>query len=162
MAGSEIRPVRPEDAEAINELRRQRSVMDYTMSLPSESLAVNQRFLENLGPDDHVLVAERDGRVVGMGGLHVEGGKRRHVGGVGVAVREEFQNQGIGRALIESLLDIADNYLGLVRVELVVLADNERAVHLYESLGFRIEGRKAKDVFSRGEYRDTLVMGRTR
>jgi hypothetical protein len=46
MAGSEIRPVRPEDAEAINELRRQRSVMDYTMSLPSESLAVNQRFLE--------------------------------------------------------------------------------------------------------------------
>ena len=56
---------------------------------------------------------------------------RRHTAGVG-----------IGRALIESLLDITDNGLMLKRVELSVFTDNERAVRLYESLGFVIEETK--------------------
>ena len=43
---------------------------------------------------------------------------------------------------MESLLDIADKGLMLKRVELTVFTDNERAVHLYESLGFVIEGTK--------------------
>lgn len=51
-------------------------------------------------------------------------------------VRRDFQNQGIGRAMLEKVLDLADNWLMLVRLELTVFADNERAVHLYESLGF--------------------------
>ncbi len=157
-----IRPVRVEDAAAINELRRQPGVMDFTMSLPSERVESNRKFLESLGPDAHVMVVEVGGQVAGMAGLHVNGGKRRHVGNLGIMVGAGFQSRGIGKALMEALLDIADNYLGLVRVELEVLADNKRAIHLYESLGFETEGCKRKDIFRRGKYADVLVMGRVR
>src|SRR3712207_5244745 len=113
MSTTIIRPVRIEDVDDINDLRRQPGVMDYTMSLPSERIPTNRAFIEALGRDDHLMVAEVDGRVVGMAGLHVAAGKRRHVAGLGISVHDDFQGRGIGRLLMGSLLDIADNYLGL-------------------------------------------------
>jgi putative acetyltransferase len=157
-----IRPVRAEDAEAVHEIRRQPSVLEFTTALPSERLADGRRFLEGFGPDDHVLVAEIEHRVVGLAGLHVRGGKLRHGGSVGVMVHDAFQGPGVGRALLEALLAIADDHLGLVRVELDVVADNERAIALYERLGFAHEGRKRQAVYRRGGYVDVLIMGRLR
>lgn len=162
MAELTIRPVRAEDAEAVNRIRRQPGVMEFTMGMPSERIAQNREFIERLGPDDHVLVAEVDGRVVGMAGLHVGRGRQRHAASLGIMVDEALHGRGIGRALMEALLDLADNHLGLVRVELEVFADNARAIHLYETLGFRTEGRKRKAVLRRGEFIDVLVMGRIR
>ena len=43
---------------------------------------------------------------------------------------------GVGTTLMETLLDLADHWLMLVRVELEVFADNEQAIRLYEKLGF--------------------------
>lgn len=157
-----LRPVRTEDAEALNELRRSPRVMEFTLSLPSERISFNRQFLERLGVNDHILVADVEGYVVGMAGLQVQAGKRRHVGTVVMAVRDDLQGRGIGRALMVALLDIADNYLGLLRVELEVLAANAPAIHLYETLGFEHEGRKRKDIIRRGQYEDVLVMGRIR
>ncbi len=157
-----IRPVRPEDAEALNEVRRQPRVMEFTLAMPSETITFNRKFIEDLGPDDHAMVAEVAGRLVGAASLHVKHGKLRHSAELGIIVHDEFQGQGIGRALMGALLDLADNYLGLVRVELEVTADNERAIGLYKSLGFQTEGRKAKAVFRGGQYVDLLVMSRVR
>lgn len=155
-----LRPVRPEDAEALNALRRSPRVLEFTTSLPSERVSLTRQALERLSVDDHVLVAEVDGCVVGIAGLHVQPRKRRHVGVVGIGVRDDFQGRGIGRALMVALLDVADNYLGLLRVELEVMAANAAAIRLYESLGFEHEGRKRKDIIRRGQYEDVLVMGR--
>jgi putative acetyltransferase len=137
-------------------------VLDGTYSLPSERVESNRQFLAGLTADDHVLVAEIDGRVMGIAGLHVRGGKQRHVAALGIAVHDRYQGQGIGRQLMAALLDLADNWLGLLRVELEVFADNTRAIGLYESLGFRHEGRRVKGVFRRGGYADTLTMARLR
>jgi putative acetyltransferase len=155
-----IRPVRLEDAGELNELRRQPQVCEFTYALPSERAGDSRRYLEGLGPNDHVFVAEVEGRVVGVAGLHVQTGKRRHLGEVGLAVHDDFQNRGIGRALLETLLDLADNYLDLHRVELDTWADNARALRLYESLGFVVEGQKREAVFRRGAYLDVVIMGR--
>lgn len=59
-----IRPVRPDDVEPINEIRRQPGVAEFTNAFPSERLEQNRGFIEQLGPDDHMMVAEVDGRVV--------------------------------------------------------------------------------------------------
>lgn len=158
----EIRPVRPEDAEAIHVLRLLPSVIDGTMAIPSERLEGAQRRLASLGPDDHTFVAVVDGQIVGMAGLHVESGKRRHTGSLGMMVHDQFQGRGIGRELLEALLHVADNFLGLIRVELEVYPDNERAIRLYESSGFEREGRKRKAVWRHGEHQDVLEMGRVR
>ena len=158
----EIRPVRAEDAEAIYALRLLPSVIDGTMAIPSVRLEETQRRLASLGPDDHTFVAVVDGQVVGMAGLHVDSGKRRHTGSIGMMVHDQFQGRGIGRELLEALLHVADNFLGLVRVELEVYPDNERAIRLYESCGFEHEGRKKKAVWRHGEHQDVVEMGRVR
>ena len=161
-AGCQIRPVRMEDAEAINEIRRQRSVAEWTLGLPSERIAQNREFLDALTTEDHLLVAELDGRAVGLAGLHARRGKGHHAAALGIMVHEDYQGQGLGRLLMEALLDLADNWLGLVRVELDVFAGNDRAIRLYESLGFQREGLKRKDVFRNGRYEDVVVMGRVK
>jgi len=158
----EIRPIRSEDADAVHALRLLPSVIDGTMAIPSARLEETHRRLASLGPDDHTFVAVVDGQIVGMAGLHVAPGKRRHTGSLGMMVHDQFQGRGIGRELLEALLHVADNFLGLVRVELEVYPDNERAIRLYESCGFEHEGRKRKAVWRHGEHQEVLEMGRIR
>ncbi|AKB76593.1 Acetyltransferase (GNAT) family protein [Methanosarcina horonobensis HB-1 = JCM 15518] len=89
------------------------------------------------------MVAELEGKVVGMVGIHLlKSARQRHTACLGMMVRTEYQGQGIGKKLLENILDLADNWLMLVRIELDVTSDNERAIHLYSSFGFEIEGKK--------------------
>ena len=157
-----IRPVRSDDAEALHRIRRLPWVVRYTMGLPSVRIDDVRRRIEGYGRDDHVLVAELDGAVVGMAGLHVGASKRRHVGDVGIFVADDHQGHGIGRALMAALLDLADAHLGLARVELEVATENAGAVYLYESLGFEREGVKRRAFMLDGHPADLLVMGRLR
>jgi L-phenylalanine/L-methionine N-acetyltransferase len=154
-----IRAVRPDDAAAIYEIRRQPEVQKFTTAMPSER---PQDFIGRLGPNDHILVAELDGRVVGVAGLHGKEGKHRHVAWLGIAVHDAFAGRGAGRALLLALLDLADNWLNLVRVELEVFADNERAIAMYRRLGFEEEGRQRKAYFRGGQYIDAVLMARVR
>jgi len=158
----EIRPVRAEDAEAVHILRLRPSSIDNTMAIPSERVTRARSRIDGSGPDDHVFVAVVDGQVVGMAGLHVGAGKGRHAADLGIMVHDQFQGRGIGRELMEMLLHMADNFLGLTRVELQVYPDNVRAIGLYESCGFEHEGRKRKAVWRHGEHQDILVMARVR
>jgi putative acetyltransferase len=56
-------------------------------------------------------------------------------------VRDDWHGQGVGTALIEAAIDLADNWRNLTRLELRVFTDNAPAIHLYEKVGFEIEGR---------------------
>jgi putative acetyltransferase len=157
-----IRPIRPDDLEAVYQLRLLPSIIDNTLALPSGRIEETRRRFESAGPNDHAFVALVDEQVVGQAGLHVGDSKRRHTASIGMMVHDRFQGQGIGRKLLEALLDIADNYLGLTRVELEVLPDNVRAIRLYERLGFEHEGRKRNAVWRHGEHQDLLIMARLR
>lgn len=157
-----IRPICPDDAAAVHTLRLLPSVLRNTTPMPSLRLDDVRKRIDALGPDDHQFVAELDGAVVGMAGLHVGTGKWRHVGEIGIFVHDDFQGRGIGRALMHALLDVADTYLGLVRVELSVIPDNVVAVRLYESLGFEREGVKRQALMVEGRLADLLMMGRLR
>lgn len=154
-----IRPAKPEDAAAVTEIRRQPTVLEYNNLLPTDRGERDRDWLAKLGADNHVLVAEVDGRVVGFAKMDVFGGRQRHVGTVSLNVHDDFQARGIGRALLGRLLELAFDYLALTRVQLEVWADNARAIRLYESLGFEREGRRRNAVLRRGEYVDVLIMG---
>ena len=154
-----IRAIRPEDAAALSDIRHQPEVMRFTPGMPSER---PRDFLSRWGNDDHVLVGEVDGRVVGYAGLHVRDGKRRHSAWLGIAVHDEFAGRGVGRALMAALLDLADKWIGLLRVDLEANADNERAIAMYRRFGFVEEGRQKKAYFTDGEYVDSVLMARLR
>lgn len=159
-----IRPTEPGDAAGTAALRRMPGVFENTLGLPSFRTVDSDAFVAHLGPNDHHFVAVlEDGTVIGAAGLHVEANPRmRHVGGVGLMVHTDYQNMGVGSALLKTLLDLADHWLMLVRLELTVFADNERAIHLYEKLGFEKEGLKRMVTVRDGRYADEYMMARLR
>lgn len=162
-----IRSPRMTDAEDINEMRRQTGVRETTLGLATDTLARTQGVLSNLTADDHILVAELDidGRkkVVGMIGLQIHKNPRmRHSATLGMSVNANYQGMGIGKVLMKEILDVADNYLMLIRVELGVLESNTRARKLYESFGFVYEGTKKYAIIQNGRYAHELMMARYR
>lgn len=66
-------------------------------------------------------------------------------------------NKGIGTFAVKEMLYHAFNNLNLQRIELYVLCDNDRAIHLYEKCGFSYEGRKRKANYKNGQFVDLLM-----
>jgi L-phenylalanine/L-methionine N-acetyltransferase len=157
-----IRPISLQDAHALWTIARQQGVIETTMALPSLRLEQRARSLSELSENDHYLVAEKDGQVVGVAGLTVGTGRLRYSGSLFVYVAVDYQGQGIGTGLMRALLDLADQWLLLRRVELTVLTENEGAKRLYERLGFVVEGRRKMSVISQGELKDEWLMARYR
>ena len=157
-----IRPVHEDDAPAVWNIARQQGVIETTLALPSDRLQRRIDTLKGLTTDDHWFVAEIGGEVVGLAGLHVGQGRLRHSGDIFLFVARANQGQGIGGSLLEALLDIADNWLMLRRVELTVFASNARAKALYERHDFVVEGLRKMSVISEGQLHDEYLMARYR
>jgi putative acetyltransferase len=88
--------------------------------------------------------------------------RRRHVGRIGISVSDEWQGKGVGKALMQAGIDLADKWLNLTRLELEVYADNESAIRLYEQFGFEREGVLRQHAFRDGRYVDSIMMARLR
>jgi len=157
-----IRPLETLDAEAMARLQAMPGYRFGTLRPPYPTIASAGQFLEKLGPDDLLLGAFVGHRLVGTAGLHRQGGRRRHVAVLGVGVADDLNGRGIGSALIAALLDAADKWLDLRRIELSVFADNERAIRLYERFGFAREGIMRAYAFRDGRYADGVMMARLR
>lgn len=164
MAEVRIRAASPDDAAELAELCMQPNVVWGTLQLPHQTPGSWRKRLEGNDPNtSYVLVAELGGVVVGMAGLFWTPRPRaRHVGDLGMMVHDHYQGKGIGKQLMAALIDAADRWLNLLRVELEVYPDNPRAIRLYEQFGFQVEGRKRMCAWRDGEYVDSLVMGRIR
>lgn len=79
---------------------------------------------------------------------------------LGIFIGEkDYQRRGFGRQALRAALRHAFDDLGLQRVYFEVLADNERAIRLYEKVGFKTEGRLRSHVFKEGQFKDVVVMG---
>jgi putative acetyltransferase len=162
MAEITVRAREPGDIEAITALMNCPGVVAGTLQLPYQSVeARRERFAHQA--DVYSLVAELDGRVIGLLGLHPEAGpRRRHCAGIGMSVHDDYQGRGVGAALLAAAVDLADNWLGLRRLELTVFADNAPAIHLYEKFGFVREGTLRAFALRAGVYADAYSMARLR
>ena len=143
-------------ARLFGETVRQVNCRDYTLpqveawAAGEADLLTRDSWFQRL----YTLVAEAGGRIVGYGNVE-DTGYLDHL-----FVRWDCQGQGIGTALLEAVLDLADNWLMLHRVELEVYADNGDAIRLYQRFGFETEGRKREAAVKAGDYVDMLVMAR--
>jgi putative acetyltransferase len=108
------------------------------------------------------LVAELGGQVVGCAGFHLGRNRTSHSGSLGMAVHADYHGRGIGTALMEAIIDLADNWYNLRRLELEVYPDNAAGVALYKKFGFNVEGTYRKFAFRNGDYVDALAMARLR
>lgn len=161
-----IRPIDIGDGKGINLLRRMPGVFENILGIPSERVKRNEDFIMNMDGNHHQFVAiieDKNGEeiIIGTAGLVINANPRtRHSGSIGIMIHKDYQNIGVGTALMEALLDVADNWLMLIRVELGVFEDNKRAIHLYEKLGFEREGLKRLAAIRNGKYENEYVMAR--
>lgn len=157
-----IRAVAPEDAEAIAALMNQPGVRWGTLRLPFTRVeTVRKRLLED-EPGTHRILGVADGAVAANAALHQRTGRQAHVADIGLMVGDDHVRKGYGRAMLGALLTLADDWLGLTRVELEAHADNAAAIALYEAAGFEREGVRRAASLRSGVLVDSVVMGRLR
>jgi RimJ/RimL family protein N-acetyltransferase len=83
----------------------------------------------------------------------------RHRADFTMAVLQDHQSRGIGTELLAALDNWATT-VGISRLELTVMSDNEAALALYERAGYGLEGRKRDAIIVDGTAVDELVMGK--
>ena len=107
-------------------------------------------------PDDpNELVADMHGYTMGLEIF------KHLITDVTVCVHPEFQGRKIGRTILTIYLDeIVRNRPEIGKVELIAREGNLRAIHLYQSVGFRIEGRLEMRIrMADGTYEADIPMG---
>ncbi|MBQ9388125.1 MAG: GNAT family N-acetyltransferase [Lachnospiraceae bacterium] len=128
---------------------------DYLRTYPDESTLTAEQEADFLrekteSPDSIEILAEVDGKVVATAGIEGFGPKvkTRHRCDFGISVGREYWGLGIGRALTLACIECAKK-TGFSQVELEVVAENERAMNLYKSVGFVEYGRNPRGFRSR-------------
>ena len=157
-----IRSLEPADAAEVSALTGAPGTFEGLLQLPDMPVASRLEHLQKVEPQSCRLVAVAQGRIVGSAGLHLGHNslRRQHVRMLGICIASEWQGRGVGRLLIGRLLEWADQWAGVLRVELTVHVDNERAIALYRAMGFVEEGRHRAYALKDGQYVDALCMAR--
>ncbi len=140
------------------------TVYSGTLQLPYPSRDYWRRRLSENIDTVYNLVGIIDGHIVGMVTVDTfpNRPRRQHAGAIGISVHEDWQGKGLGKELMRAIVDLADKWLNLTRLELEVYADNQAAIRLYERFGFEVEGKLRNHAFRDGQFVDSIVMGRIR
>ena len=128
---------------------------DYLLSYPDENSFDPEKESQLLkqkaeSTNEVEIIAFVDGKVVGTAGIAAVGTKYkvRHRAEFGVGVRKEYWGLGIGGALLEACINCAKE-AGYTQLELSVVAENDRAIALYQKAGFVEYGRNPCGFHSR-------------
>lgn len=106
-----------------------------------------------------ILIAEMNEQIVGI--LNFRSGtcpRITHTGIFGVSVLKAHWGSGIGRGLVESLVEWART-AKIRKINLKVRPDNTRAMDMYRKLGFVEEGKITREFYINGNYYDNILMG---
>ena len=154
-----IRAARPADAEAIAAMQALPGFRHGTLRLPYPTPDATRRWLE-APPEGCVLLAFCGDTLAGLIDLHRHPGRRAHVAGLGMGVRDGWTGRGLGTRLMHEAVEYADRWLGLRRLELTVFTDNAPALALYRRFGFVVEGTHRGFALRDGVLADAHFMAR--
>ncbi len=159
---TQIRRLGADDAELFRDIRLEALRCDadaFGSTLAAESVKPLSWFAERLGAS-HVLGALRAGKLIGIAVFIVhQSPKMAHKGVlVGMYVRPEARRTGVGRRLVEAIIDTARRHVELV--QLTVVMGNEPARRLYAGLGFVEYGLEKRALKHGDRYFDEILMAK--
>ena len=156
----EIRSITEQDIEqfrlAVGSVAREKHYLAFLDS-PSSEMA-KDFVLNNIKESWPHVIAVSNNKVIGW--CDIVGSNRhacKHLGTLGVGIVNEYRGNGTGRQLMNKALELAE-IRGLTRIELAVRDDNARAIHLYKTLGFNVEGKYINSLLIDGKYYDQISM----
>jgi len=162
-----IRRATPDDAGALLRYLRQVGGESDNLSFGDEGPGLTEgeerEYLTRVGESDNSLAVVATVGDTIVASLTFDGGRRprlRHAGEFGISVAGEYAGLGIGRALIEHMLEWAERGGVIRKINLKVRADNAGAIRLYERMGWVHEGRTTRDTLIDGRFNACLLMGR--
>jgi putative acetyltransferase len=154
-----MRSMHAEDENKLFEMFSSLSEDAVRWGMPPYSREVIKRWISNL-PHCIAIVAVHGVRIVGQGSIYkIPHPRRKGVADLGIYIHQDFQNVGLGTAMVSKLLESAKRER-LHKLELGVIAENTPAIRLYEKFGFKVEG-VLKDWYfgDDGKYHDHVAMG---
>lgn len=158
-----IREAQVADAERFLTLLKEIDDSNRMLFNPGErktTVDQQKKVLERFVNDERsvFLVAEKAGEFLGYLGLVSDDfERRRHIGRIVIGVSEKSRGQGIGTKLFESIFKWVEGK-SFKRIELTVIKDNESAYHLYQKMGFELEGEKVAALLIDGEFVNEMYM----
>jgi L-phenylalanine/L-methionine N-acetyltransferase len=160
----QIRRLEPADYEAVYQIFCGPRAVWGTLQIPFPSAESWRKRLAEPRDGSYHLAASFGNELVGQLGIDTFANypRRRHAAELGMAVRDDWQGKGVGTALMQAAVDMADKWLNITRLELQVYTDNEPAVQLYKKFGFAIEGTLRCFAYRDGQYVDAYTMARIR
>jgi len=100
-------------------------------------------------------------RLAGRININLEPGLQQHLGELGISVRQDYRNMGLGTTLINLAIEVAKRWLPTLElIQLTTFSTNQRALYLYQKLGFKEFGRLPKGIKREGQYQDFVYMWR--
>ena len=162
MIGVNLRLARPEDAEATREIyNTEVTGSTVTFDLVPRSIEDQLAWLDQRSGAMAVVVAEVDGQVVGFASLSPYRDRPAYATTVedSVYVHADFRSQGVARALLAEILDIAVAR-GFHAVMARIVGGHDASISLHTSLGFEIVGTEREVGRKFGKWLDVLIMQR--
>ncbi|MGD9934449.1 MAG: GNAT family N-acetyltransferase [Dehalococcoidia bacterium] len=157
-----LRAREPEEEALIYQWFNDAEVTEHLSMRYPLSHAQEREFLERVGfPSyNHVNFAVEtfDGKLIGAAGLEQTSPENRSAT-LGIAIGDKsYWDGGYGTDTMRVVCRFGFDMMNLHRIHLEVFAENERAQHVYQSIGFQVEGRLRDAFFKYGAYQDVVVM----
>lgn len=116
-----------------------------------------ENYMNNRSTAVRCAIVDQSDKILGLVSLtsinHLNQSAEFHI----MVGNTENRDKGIGSFAVHEMLRHAFNNLNLQRVELTVLDSNERAKHVYEKNGFKLEGVKRSALYKNGQFVDMLM-----
>ena len=158
-----LRKPEPHDAPALYQFKNDADVVAALGGFSTGyALADIERWIEfHRTKDDEVLwtiAARSDDKCIGHAGLYNIDYRIRKAEFAILIGDSAWRGKGLGKSVSEAVIRFGFDELNLRRIELTLIAGNQAALSLYQSLGFEQEGVMRDAQFRGGKYCDVLMM----
>lgn len=154
-----LRPLEREDLKFVHRLNNDAKIMSYWFEEPYEAFVELQELYDKHIHDqsERRLILELDGQMVGLVELmEIDYIHRRAE--FQIIIDPKFQGHGYAVSATKLAMKYAFHVLNLHKLYLVVDKVNEKAIHVYEKVGFIREGELIDEFFVDGTYHDAIRM----
>lgn len=120
-----------------------------------------KKFLETEEEKTRVfLIAEEEGKIVGTTSIDLGRGRKDHIGGFGITIRDGYRGVGLGKYMMSEIIKLAKKELKPKpkMINLTVYSNNKPAINLYKKMGFKIVAKLPKQIQYKRKLIDELVM----